>query len=169
MTVFTEAQKRLFKTLDTLDIKYQLHHHPPLFTVEESRQYKQVIAGGHTKNLFLKDKQNRFFLLCALDHTEIRLNQLHKKIASGRLSFAKLEALREILGVQPGSVTLFALMNDQKGNVDLLLDESIFEHELINFHPLINTSTLTLKSEDLPKWIKTTGNAYKILNLKTEE
>ena len=117
----------------------------PVFTVAESQAIKQEIPGGHSKNLFLKDKKGRLFLVVADAETRIDLKRLHEAIgASGRLSFGSAELLREMLGVEPGSVTPFALVNDRERRVTLVLDEALMRSEPVNFHPLVNSATTGL-------------------------
>src|ERR1044072_9031193 len=112
--------------------------HPPLFTVEESQALRGEIAGGHTKNLFLKDKKDQIFLVVAEEDAAIDMKTLHKRIDSARLSFGKPELLAELLGVVPGSVTPFGVMNDTGGRVTVILDSALLRHEKLNFHPLEN-------------------------------
>src|SRR6202030_4513710 len=110
----------LFAFLDRLGIGHTTVSHPPLFTVEQSRALRGQIPGGHTKNLFLKDKRDAFYLVVALEHAAIELKSLHRRLgASGRFSFGSPEALRLTLGVEPGAVTPFAALNDKeaRGNV----------------------------------------------------
>ena len=119
----------LFAFFRRLGIAAQTYEHVPVFTVAESQAIKEEIPGGHSKNLFLKDKKGRLFLVVAHAETRIELKRLHEALdASGRLSFGSAELLREVLGVEPGSVTPFALMNDRERRVSLVLDEALMEH-----------------------------------------
>ena len=106
------TRSELFTTLDNLGIAHETYDHAPVFTVEESTAIKAKIAGGHSKNLFLKDKSGAFFLICAQSDTPIKINKLHPVLNCKRLSFGKPDALLEKLGVTPGSVTLFSIIND---------------------------------------------------------
>ena len=138
--------------------------HEPLFTVEESQRHRGAIPGAHTKNLFLKDKKGRLFLVSALEETEIDLKHLHRHIgASGRLSFADPEAMRQTLGVTPGSVTLFGLLNDRPPRISVVLDRQLLDHALINCHPLANTATTTIGRDDLLAFIRATGHQPQVL------
>ena len=140
--------------------------HPPLHTVEESRALRGEIPGAHTKNLFLKDKKDAIFLVVALEDAVIDLKRLHEKIgASGRLSFGKPELLREKLGVSPGAVTPFGLVNDDPPTIGVILDAALMAHALINCHPLLNTATTTIGRDDLLTFIRATGHAPRILAL----
>lgn len=133
--------------------------HPPLHTVEESRALRGTIAGAHTKNLFLKDKKGALFLVVALEDAEIDLKKLHHRIgATGRVSFGKPDLLLETLGVLPGSVTPFGLINDQPARLRVVLDRGLVAHPTINCHPLINTATTTIRSVDLIAFIRSTGH-----------
>lgn len=149
----------LFAKLDELGIAADTHEHEAVFTVEQSRPVKQAIPGAHSKNLFLKDKKGRLFLVVARDETAIDLKRLHEQIgASGRLSFGSAELLREVLGVEPGSVTPFAAINDCDRRVTVVLDESLMASERVNFHPLRNTMTTGLAPPDLTAFLRATGH-----------
>ncbi|MEJ0058560.1 MAG: prolyl-tRNA synthetase associated domain-containing protein [Terricaulis sp.] len=131
--------------------------HAPVFTVEESEGVKAQMPGGHTKNLFLKDKKGALFLLCALAESKIDLNAVSKLIGSGRFSFGSAELLLETLGVTPGSVTVFAVINDPEQRVRLLLDAGLFDHDPVNFHPLANTATTAISPGDLVRFLASLG------------
>jgi Ala-tRNA(Pro) deacylase len=137
--------------------------HPPLFTVEESQSLRGEIAGGHTKNLFLKDKKDRIFLVVAEEDAAVDMKTLHKRIDSARLSFGKPELLAELLGVVPGSVTPFGVINDTAGRVNVILDSALLRHEKLNFHPLENTATTTIQREDFLAFLRHTAHEPKIL------
>ncbi len=147
----------LFARFDALGIAHTTTRHRPVFTVDESRDLKAAIPGGHTKNLFLKDKKGALFLLCALGDTAIDLTAVSKLIGSGRFSFGNAELLMRHLGVEPGSVTLFALINDPDRNVTLILDEGLLAHDPVNFHPLKNDATTGISPADLLKFIRALG------------
>jgi Ala-tRNA(Pro) deacylase len=149
---------QLFATFDDLGIAYTTHQHRPVFTVDESRDLKTALPGGHTKNLFLKDKRGRLFLLSALGDAVIDLNAVSKLIGSGRFSFGNAELLMQHLGVTPGSVTVFGIINDTERNVTLLLDEGLFAHDPVNFHPLRNDATTAVSPADLLKFCRATGH-----------
>ena len=147
----------LFARFDALGISYTNTPHRPVFTVEEGRDLKAQMPGGHSKNLFLKDKKGALFLLCALGDALIDLNAVSKLIGSGRFSFGRAELLMQHLGVTPGSVTLFALVNDPARNVTLLLDDGFFACDLVNFHPLRNDATTAITPADLMRLIESLG------------
>ena len=123
----------LLNTLKDLNFKTTTYEHEAVFTVEESSKIKHEIPGGHTKNLFLKDKKGNYFLIVAEGSARIKLNSVHGLIgARGRVSFGKPEALMELLGVKPGSVTAFAPINDKENKVSVIIDEPLLRYELIN-------------------------------------
>lgn len=143
------SRQQLLETLTDLDIVHTTHDHPPIFTVQEGAAIKAALPGGHTKNLFLKDKTGALFLICALGDTIVPINKLHKRLGCKRLSFGKAELLYTQLGVRPGSVTFFSIINDHNNKVTLILDEALFSHALVNFHPMENTATTAIASKDL--------------------
>ncbi len=147
----------LFARFDALAIPYANTAHRPVFTVEEGADLKAAMPGGHSKNLFLKDKKGKLFLLCALGDSAIDLNAVSKLIGAARFSFGNAELLMQHLGVTPGSVTLFALINDPQRNVTLLLDEGFFGYDLVNFHPLRNDATTAITPADMLKFIESLG------------
>tara|TARA_Y100000590_G_scaffold219072_1_gene248170 strand:+ start:386 stop:904 length:519 start_codon:yes stop_codon:yes gene_type:complete len=149
------------------DIKFDLYEHPPLHTVEESKKMRGKIQGAHTKNLFLKNKKNQFFLFSCIESTEVDLKELKKNLCLGNISFAKDKYLDEILNVKPGSVTPFGLLNDKMNIINFFLDAKILNHETVNFHPLTNTSTINIKTQDFLSFMKNNNKKIKILNFKT--
>jgi Ala-tRNA(Pro) deacylase len=148
----------LFALLDRLGIAHRTVSHPPLFTVEESRALRGQIPGGHTKNLFLKDKKGALFLVVALEDAAIELKSLHRRLgASGRFSFGSADLLRETLGVEPGAVTPFAVINDTARCVSVVLDTAMLAQATLNYHPLRNTMTTSITRGDLIKFLEATG------------
>jgi Ala-tRNA(Pro) deacylase len=153
----------LFAYLDDLGIAHTTVEHPPLFTVEESQGLRGQIPGGHTKNLFLKDKKGALFLVVASEDARIALNGLHRQLgASGRFSFGSADLLREVLGVEPGSVTPFATINDAAGRVTVVLDATMMSNAVLNYHPLSNTMTTSIARDDLVKFLRATGHEPRI-------
>lgn len=147
----------LYAAFDALSIPWKTMQHPAVFRVEEGQEIKAAMPGGHTKNLFLKDAKGQVWLISALGHSVIDLKTLHKVIGSARLSFGSAELLEEVLGMTPGSVTVFALINDIGRRVRLVLDRGLFDHELVNFHPLANTATTAIASRDLDRFVRSLG------------
>ncbi len=151
------APEDLFAFFDAHRIAHRTLEHPPVFRVEEGLEIKASLPGGHTKNLFLKDAKGQLWLISALGETRIDLKALPKAIGSARLSFGNEQALYEALGVRPGSVTVFALINDRERRVRLVLDKALLDHEIVNFHPLINSATTAVSREDLLRFLVTLG------------
>ena len=156
----------LFAYLDSLGIAHTTVRHQPLFTVEESQSLRGTIPGGHTKNLFLKDKKSALYLITALEDAAIELKSLHRLLgATGRFSFGSPEQMLENLGVTPGSVTAFGAINDTAGRITVVLDAGLMAHETINAHPLINTMTTSISRDDLLKFLRATGHEPRIVPL----
>ena len=158
----------LFARLDELGIAYETHDHPPVFTVEEARQHCGHLPGCHNKNLFVKDKKDAMWLIVARDDAPIRLGELEKKIGAKRLSFGKPELLMEILGVEPGAVTPFGLINDKDRRVSVILDEKMMAADLVNYHPLTNGKTTALTPVDLKRFIESCGHEPSVMNVDAE-
>ncbi|HET8920705.1 MAG TPA: prolyl-tRNA synthetase associated domain-containing protein [Xanthobacteraceae bacterium] len=153
----------LFAYLDTLEIAHKTVTHPAVFTVEEARELRGAIAGGHTKNLFLRDKKGATYLVVAPEDAAIELRSLHRQLgASGRFSFGSAELMQDVLGVLPGSVTPFAAINDKEQRVSVVLDAALMAHEALNFHPLVNTATTTISRDGLLKFLAATGHTPRI-------
>jgi Ala-tRNA(Pro) deacylase len=153
----------LFAFLDRLGIVHATVSHPALFTVEQSQSLRGQIPGGHTKNLFLRDKKGAFYLVVAQEDAAIALKDLHRRLgATGRFSFGSAEAMGELLGVVPGSVTPFAAINDTAGKVTVVLDRAMLGHEVLNFHPLVNTMTTSISRDGLIKFLVATGHGPRV-------
>jgi len=152
------TRDELFARLAELGIETTTHEHPPLHTVEESRALRGAIAGAHTKNLFLKDKKGALWLISTLEDTPVDLKTLHRQLGSARLSFGKPELMREVLGVEPGSVTPLALINQSAQQVQFVIDSRLLEHETLNFHPLVNTATTSIAPDDFLKFVHACGH-----------
>jgi Ala-tRNA(Pro) deacylase len=153
----------LFAYLDTLGIAHKTVSHPPLFTVEQSQALRGTVPGAHIKNLFLRDKKGTPFLVVALEDAAVDLKSLHRRLgASGRFSFGSAELMRQLLGVEPGSVTPFAAINDTAGRVTVVLDSALMAHPVLNFHPLRNTGTTTISRDGLLKFLEATGHRPRI-------
>ncbi|QPC90025.1 prolyl-tRNA synthetase associated domain-containing protein [Mesorhizobium sp. INR15] len=160
----TEAE--LFAFLADLGIIASTRRHPPLFTVADSQSLRGEIPGGHTKNLFLKDKKDSFFLVTVGEDAVVDLKQIHHLIgASGKVSFGKPEMLLELLGVTPGAVTVFGLINDTGHRVKIVLDQALMEHAVINAHPLTNEATTSIAASDLIRFVEATGHDAVILKV----
>lgn len=158
-----KSPAELFAALDALSIPHATVKHPPLFTVEQARELRGKVPGGHTKNLFLRDKKSALYLVVALEDALIELKGLHRLLgASGRFSFGSADLLLEVWGVAPGSVTPFGAINDTESRVTVVLDAAMMEHALLNYHPLDNTMTTSIKRDDLVKFLESTGHPPRI-------
>jgi Ala-tRNA(Pro) deacylase len=164
------SPEELLAYLAALSIETSTVEHPPLHTVEESQALRGDIPGGHTKNLFLKDKKSRLFLLVLDEGTSVDLKRVHERIgAQGRVSFGAADLLGEVWGVLPGAVTPFGAINDKTGRVSVVLDQAMMRHARLNFHPLVNTRTTGLASADLVKFLCATGHEPLIVGLGQED
>ena len=157
------TRKDLLDRFASLRIDTTTLDHPAVFTVSESTGIEKQLPGGHTKNLFLKCKKSNIYLVVALNDAIIDLKSLHKRIDSGRLSFGSAELLEELLGVKPGSVTPFALINDTGQRVAVILDETMLRHDFLNYHPLENTATTNIARDDLLRFIRSCGHVPRIM------
>ncbi len=158
----------LLARLDELGIATTTVEHPPLFTVADSRRLRGEIAGGHTKNLFLKDKKDQLWLVVAEEDADVDMKGLHGRIGSARLSFGKPELLVATLGIEPGSVTPFAVINDTEGRVKVVIDEPLLSHDTLNFHPLTNTATTSIARDDLLAFLRACNHEPAVLRVSGE-
>ena len=143
----------LIAFFDANDVDHATLDHPPVFRVEEGLQIKKALPGGHTKNLFLKDAKGQLWLISALGETAIDLKKLHHVIGSGRLSFGPEAMMVETLGVTPGSVTAFGLINDGARQVRFVLDKALAESDPVNFHPLKNDATTAVSQAGFRRFL----------------
>ncbi len=164
------TRQQLLDFLQQLDIETKTHDHEAVFTVAESHKIKEDLPGGHTKNLFLKDKKGNIGLVVCLNDTEVDLKSFHKKTDFGRVSFGNADLLWDLLGVKPGSVTPFALINDKNDQkVRLFLDANMLEENLLTYHPLENTATTAISKDDLLKFFSATGHEPTVVKLEKED
>ena len=159
----TPAQ--LLERLEDLDIPYNIYKHEAFFTVEEGLKFEKDIPGTHCRNLFLRDKKGRMFLITLANETAVDLKKLALLLGTGRLSFGSPERLWNTLGVRPGSVCPFAIINDGDKTVMSILDKSMMAADIVNYHPLINTMTVGLRPCDLLKFMEKCGHTPVILDL----
>ena len=155
----------LMARLADLGVETETVRHPPLHTVEESRRLRGDMPGGHAKNLFLKDRRGQLWLVVAREDVRVDLNRLDRRIGAARLSFGRPELLAEVLGVQPGSVTPFALINDPGGRVRLVLDSGLLALDPLHFHPLDNRATTRISAADLLRFVAATGHPPLLVDL----
>ncbi|MEM0986727.1 MAG: prolyl-tRNA synthetase associated domain-containing protein [Pseudomonadota bacterium] len=154
----------LFAYLDRLGIAHTTVWHDATFTVDEGRDLKATIPGGHSKNLFMKDKDDALVLVSAHADSVLKLNQLHKVLGTRRLSFGAPDLMQAVLGVVPGSVTSFALMNDKDLKVRFIAEAALMAHDTVNFHPLVNTGTTSIARDDLIAFAESTGHAVEVID-----
>ncbi len=163
------TERDLMRRLDELGIPAATHRHEPLFTVEDGRHLHAGLPGGHCKSLFLKDKKGALWLVVALHDTRVDLKGLQKALGAARLSFAKPDLLMEVLGVAPGAVTPFALINAEGGARDatlsVVLDARMLAEEIVNYHPLTNDATTAISPDDLLRFIREMGYEPTILDI----
>lgn len=149
----------IYKVFAGLKIPYTRYNHPAVFTSEEAAKYYTNIKGGHFKNLFLRNKNGKqHYLVIVPDSKKADLKKFEQKIGDKKISFASAERLMKYLGVTPGSVTPFALINDSEKHIIVIVDESLWKEEIVNFHPLINTATVGIKTGDFKKFLDWCGN-----------
>lgn len=162
-----QTRKELFDYLDRLGIQTVTHEHAPVFTVEQALQEPGALCGAPVKNLFLKDDKKCFWLIVAHADTPIRLKELGREIGAPNLRFAQPELLMQYLGVEPGSVTPFGLINDTQHIVRVILDQRLFDFSEIGVHPLINSATTAIAPGDLKQFIHARGNTVTVHILNT--
>jgi Ala-tRNA(Pro) deacylase len=148
----------LFARLDELGLAHRTVEHAPVFTVEQAKEHRGVLPGHHIKNLFLRNKKETMWLVVALEDRAIDLKRLGEALGAGRLSFGSPERLRRHLGVEPGSVTPFSVINDPDHQVMLVLDRGLVEGGPVNAHPLVNTMTTAISFADLGRFFEATGH-----------
>tara|TARA_B100000674_G_scaffold71034_1_gene49066 strand:+ start:137 stop:649 length:513 start_codon:yes stop_codon:yes gene_type:complete len=157
----------LYELLSVKNVDFQIHEHDPLFTVEDSERLRGEIKGAHTKNLFLKNKKNNFFLISCDENAKVNLKQFSKSIDAKNLSFANARYLEQFLGILPGSVSPFALLNDKNNVVEFYFDEKLYNSEIINFHPLINTTTINIKTSEFIDFLLENNKKINIFSLES--
>lgn len=163
------GQTELYKLLDTLKIEYQYREHPPVATIEEARKYWEGLDSGRCKNIFLRNHKGNRHYLVILEHLQsVVMKDLEKRLMQGKLSFASENRLKKYLGLEPGSVSPFGLINDQDHHVHLFIDEKLKDFEKLSFHPNTNTASLVILRTDLIRFIEHNGNSYEYIKLYDE-
>ncbi len=159
----------LLARLDELGLGHRTVEHPALYTVEQSRELRGDLPGAHIKNLFLRDKKRRMWLVTVQEDREMDLKALRQRIgAQGNLSFGNADLLMDHLGVIPGAVTPFAVINDRAGNVTMVLDKALLEIDPVNAHPLRNDRTTAIAPGDLVRFLEAEGHAPMVLDFDAE-
>ena len=161
----TATPDELLARFAALGIVQKTYEHPAVFTVEEAKALRGKLPGGHCKSLFLKDKKGGLWLAVMLEERRIDLKALADRLGAPRFSFGNAELLQQLLGVTPGSVTPFALINDRAHRVQLVLDKEMLSHDPLNYHPLVNTKTTAVSPASLLKFIEDCGHRPRILSL----
>ena len=161
------TEKNILKLLQNQGFSFKTYNHEALFTVNDSSEKRGKIKGAHSKNLFLKNKKNNFFLISCLENRQVDLKKMTKCLKLGNISFTKEDTLFKWLGVQPGSVTPFGLLNDINNKVEFYLDSGFLTHETINFHPLVNTSTINLPTNDFINFLIENNKKVNIFSFDT--
>ena len=155
----------LFARLEALGIRSRTVSHPPVFTVEEAKALRGQLPGGHVKNLFLRNKKGEMWLVVAEEDRKIDLKALGERLGMGRVSFGSPDRLMQYLGVIPGAVTPFGIINDAKAEVRVVLDQALLAHDPVNVHPLTNDKTTAIAPADLVKFIESCGHRPQIVDL----
>lgn len=167
-TPLPTSPEALHARLDALGVPYRAVSHPPVFTVEEAKALRGELPGHHIKNLFLRNKKGQMWLVTCLEDREVDLKALGERLGAGRFSFGSADRLMTYLGVRPGAVTPFAVINDREGAVTMVLDSGLLEggpgKELVNCHPLVNTMTTALAPADLVRFLEAEAHAPQLLD-----
>ena len=155
----------LFAQLDALGIRHVTHRHPPVFTVAEAVSLRGTLPGGHCKCLFLEDRKGGLWLVVVLEDRRLDLKGLSLRLGAPRFSFVSPERMRATLGIEPGSVTPFAVVNDTAAGVTVALDEAMLRHDPLNYHPLVNTATTAIAPAGLLRFLEACGHRPRIVAL----
>lgn len=169
MTETPQGERELYALFEEHGIAWTHHEHPPMYTVEDSRALRGNLPGAHVKNMFLKDKKGALWLVTCLEHRQIRIRDLEREVGAQKASFAKPELLWEALGIKPGAVSPFGLINDREGRVQAILDAGILAHDLVNAHPLHNEATTAVSSNDLRRFYDIVGHVPRIVDFDALE
>lgn len=161
-----ENRLKVLEVLKNLGIEYTLFEHPPIPTIEKAMEHWKNIDARHCKNLFFRNHKGNRHYLVILDYRQVLgIHDLEKRLRQGKISFASDERLEKYLGLKPGSVSPFGLINDSGSHVHLFIDETLIESEYISFHPNENTSTLVIRYSDFERFLRWTGNSFEYLKL----
>jgi Ala-tRNA(Pro) deacylase len=160
------GQKELYELLDRLSILYEYHEHPPLATIEDAKIHWKDYNSGRCKNIFFRNHKGDRHYLVILEHLrQLDIHDLEKRLRQGKLTFASDQRLKKYLGLEPGSVSPFGLINDSENHVHLFIDEKLKESDRLAFHPNINTASLVISKSDFIKFLDQTGNSYEFIKL----
>ncbi|MEE8500063.1 MAG: prolyl-tRNA synthetase associated domain-containing protein [Kiloniellales bacterium] len=159
------SPEALIARLKALGIAVKTFEHPPVYTVEQAKALRGELRGGHIKNLFLRNKKGAMWLLTCLEDRDVDLKALGQALGAGRFSFGSAQRLVTYLGVLPGAVTPFGVINDTEGKVQMVLDKALLDCDPINAHPLVNDMTAAVSPEGLVRFLEAVGHAPRILDL----
>ena len=160
------GQKELYELLEKLDIRFEYHEHPPVATIEDALIHWKDYNSGRCKNIFFRNHKGDRHYLVILEHlARLDIKDLEKRLRQGKLTFASDKRLKNYLGVEPGSVSPFGVINDNEKHVHLFIDEKLKEFDRLTFHPNINTASLVISKSDFLRFLKFTGNSYEFLKL----
>jgi len=161
-----KGQKELYELLEVLSINFEYHEHPPLFTIEEARIHWKDYDSGKCKNIFFRNHKGNKHYLVILEHLrQLDIHDLEKRLLQGKLTFSSDQRLKKYLGVEPGSVSPFGLINDEGKNVHLFIDEKLKEYDRLAFHPNVNTASIVVSKSDFLKFLEYSGNSYEFIKL----
>lgn len=164
-----ENRRKVIEYLNGLNIHFEIYEHPPLDNIEIALEYWKDIDAMHCKNLFFRNhKGNRHFLVIIKDTTLFNIRSLEQKLKQGKISFGSEKRLMKYLGVKPGSVSPFGLINDENNHVHVFMDEQLKTADKISFHPNDNTASLVIKLNDFMKYLNFVGNSYEFINPNPE-
>jgi len=164
-----KGENDLYVLLDAMGIPYTIYRHPPAPIIEIAREYWKNIPTTHCKNIFFRNHKGNRHYLVVIEHTrELDIHSLELRLRQGKLTFASPQRLMKYLGVEPGSVTPFGLINDVEHHVHVFLDYFLQQSETISFHPLTNTASVALRFEDFMKFLQASGNTYEFIHMHKE-
>jgi Ala-tRNA(Pro) deacylase len=160
------GQKELYNLLDSLSIPFEYHEHPPIATIQDAKIHWKDYNSGRCKNILFRNHKGNKHYLVILEHlSHLDIHDLEKRLGQGKLTFASDKRLMKYLGVQPGSVSPFGLINDHENHVHLFIDEKLKEFERLAFHPNVNTSSIVISTSDFLKFLDYIGNSYEFIKL----
>jgi Ala-tRNA(Pro) deacylase len=160
------GQQELYKLLGKLSIDFEYHEHPPVATIEDAKIYWKDLNSGRCKNIFFRNhKGDRHFLIILEHLRQLNIHDLEKRLKQGKLTFASDHRLKKYLGVEPGSVSPFGLINDKDHHVHLFIDEKLNEFNRLSFHPNINTASLVILKTDFIRFLNSMGNSFEFIKL----
>jgi Ala-tRNA(Pro) deacylase len=160
------GQKELYTLFEELSIRFEYYEHPPLATIEEAKTHWKDYNSGRCKNIFFRNHKGDRHYLVILEHLrQLEIHDLEKRLKQGKLTFASDQRLKKYLGLEPGSVSPFGMINDKEKHVHLFIDEKLNEFDRLAFHPNVNTATLVISKTDFLKFLDHTGNTYEFIKL----